>query len=71
MLSTGSVWLLRNEEQVRKGASVARPRYIDGGGVAPFLTCPARQALLVFKLNQYQVFRLCYVPHSPITKIFH
>jgi hypothetical protein len=27
------------QEQVRKGASKARPRFSDGGGVAPFLTC--------------------------------
>jgi len=53
---TGEYWFslaLPNQEQVRKGASVARPRSIDGGGVAPFLTCPASQALLVFKLNQH------------------
>jgi len=35
----------QNQEQVRKGASVARPRWskqvsmLGSGGVAPFLTC--------------------------------
>ena len=31
--------VLTNQEQVGKGASVARPRRTDSGGVAPFLTC--------------------------------